>query len=102
MLVSTDGPTLPETPVADWYRDVIFYEVPVKSFFDSNGDGIGDFRGLIGKLDYLTDLGVSCLWLLPYFPSPLQDDGYDVTDYRAIHPSLGAMDEFRELLAEAK
>jgi len=96
-------PTSPDSSSSsDWYRDVIFYEVPVKSFFDSNGDGIGDFRGLIEKLDYLTDLGVSCLWLLPYFPSPLRDDGYDVTDYRAIHPSLGNIDDFRQLLVEAK
>ena len=101
--VSTDGSTAPNVrPGSDWYRDAIFYEVPVKSFFDSNGDGIGDFRGLIEKLDYLVDLGASCLWLHPFFTSPLHDDGYDVTDYRAVHPSLGTIDDLRRLLQEAK
>ena len=62
-----------------WYKDAIFYELQVKSFFDSNADGIGDFRGLVEKLDYLKDLGVDCIWVTPFFPSPLKDDGYDIS-----------------------
>src|SRR5271155_2903011 len=64
-----------------WYRDAIIYELHVRAFADSNGDGIGDFRGLVDKLDYLQDLGVTALWLLPFYPSPLRDDGYDIADY---------------------
>ncbi|MFN2109553.1 MAG: maltose alpha-D-glucosyltransferase [Anaerolineae bacterium] len=85
----------------DWYKDAIFYEVSVKAFADSNGAGIGDLRGLIGKLDYLRDLGVDALWLLPIFPSPLRDDGYDVADYTSIHPNFGTLDDFKALLVEA-
>ncbi len=65
-----------------WYKDAVFYELHVRAFQDGNGDGIGDFLGLTSRLDYLKDLGVDCLWLLPFFPSPLRDDGYDVSDYR--------------------
>ena len=71
-----------------WYKDAIIYEVHVRAFHDSNGDGIGDFRGLIEKLDYLQDLGVTALWLLPFYPSPLRDDGYDIADYTDVHPDL--------------
>jgi maltose alpha-D-glucosyltransferase/alpha-amylase len=85
----------------DWYRDAVIYELRVRSFFDSNDDGIGDLRGLLQKLDYLRDLGVSALWLLPLYPSPLRDDGYDIADYFSVHPSAGTLDDFRELLAEA-
>ncbi|HOU13082.1 MAG TPA: maltose alpha-D-glucosyltransferase [Anaerolineae bacterium] len=85
----------------DWYKDAIFYEVSVKAFADSNGDGIGDLRGMIGKLDYLRDLGVDAVWLLPIFPSPLRDDGYDVADYTTIHPNFGTLDDFKALLVEA-
>ncbi len=74
-----------------WYKDAIIYEVPVKSFFDGNNDGIGDFAGLIEKLDYLQGLGVTCLWLLPCFPSPLKDDGYDISNYTEVHPSYGTL-----------
>jgi maltose alpha-D-glucosyltransferase/alpha-amylase len=84
-----------------WYKDAVIYEVPVRSFFDSNGDGVGDFPGLIAKLDYVAELGVTCLWLLPFFPSPLKDDGYDISDYRAIHPSFGTLDDFKQFLAAA-
>ncbi len=63
-----------------WYKDAIIYEARVRSFYDSDGDGIGDFRGLVEKLDYLQDLGVNALWLLPFYPSPLRDDGYDISD----------------------
>src|SRR5438067_4594352 len=85
-----------------WYTDAVFYEIPVKSFFDGGDDGIGDFTGLTRKLDYLQELGVTCLWLLPFYPSPLRDDGYDVSDYRAIHPSFGSMADFRAFVREAR
>jgi maltose alpha-D-glucosyltransferase/alpha-amylase len=86
---------------ADWYKDAVIYEVRVRSFYDANGDGIGDLRGLIEKLDYLKDLGVSAVWLLPLYPSPLKDDGYDIADYLSVHSAVGTLDDFRELLAEA-
>ncbi|HWG95612.1 MAG TPA: alpha-amylase family glycosyl hydrolase, partial [Nitrospira sp.] len=70
-----------------WYKDAVFYELHVRAFYDSNDDGIGDFAGLIEKLDYLEWLGVDCLWLLPFYPSPLRDDGYDVADFTTIAPS---------------
>jgi maltose alpha-D-glucosyltransferase/alpha-amylase len=85
----------------DWYKDAIFYEVFVRTYADSNGDGIGDLPGLTSKLDYLQDLGVDALWLLPISPSPLRDDGYDVSDYCDIHPDYGTMDDYRTLVAEA-
>ncbi|RPI57033.1 MAG: maltose alpha-D-glucosyltransferase [Acidobacteria bacterium] len=84
-----------------WYKDAIVYEVPVKSFFDADNDGIGDFAGLIEKLDYLQSLGVTCLWLLPCFPSPLKDDGYDISNYTEVHPSYGTVDDFKQFLAAA-
>jgi maltose alpha-D-glucosyltransferase/alpha-amylase len=83
---------------ATWYKDAVFYQLHVKTFFDGDGDGIGDFRGLTSKLDYVRDLGVDCLWLLPMYPSPFRDDGYDIADYCSIHPSYGTMDEFRTFL----
>ena len=84
-----------------WYKDAIIYELHVRSFCDSTGDGIGDFPGLLRRLDYIQELGVTCLWLLPFFASPLRDDGYDVSDYRAIHPDYGTMDDFRAFLHAA-
>jgi maltose alpha-D-glucosyltransferase/alpha-amylase len=84
-----------------WYKDAVIYEAHVKSFYDSNNDGIGDFNGLTQKLDYLHGLGVTCVWLLPFFPSPLRDDGYDVADYRNIHPSYGTLDDFTAFVAAA-
>ena len=77
-------------PASDplWYKDAVIYQVHVRAFCDSNGDGIGDFPGLTEKLDYIQDLGVSCLWLLPFYPSPLRDDGYDIAHYEDVHPSL--------------
>jgi maltose alpha-D-glucosyltransferase/alpha-amylase len=91
-------------PLADdplWYKDTIIYEVHVKSFYDSNGDGIGDFPGLTEKLDYIEDLGVTAIWLLPFYPSPLRDDGYDISDYFGVHPNYGNLKDFREFLKEA-
>ena len=84
-----------------WYKDAIIYELHVKAFMDSNNDGIGDFQGLLSRLDYVQDLGVTCLWLLPFFPSPLRDDGYDISDYLSVHPNYGTMDDFREFLTQA-
>ena len=84
-----------------WYKDAVFYELHVRAFKDSNGDGIGDFPGLMQKLDYLSDLGVTCLWLLPFFPSPLKDDGYDISDYMNVHPIYGTIDDFRAFLDAA-
>src|SRR5665213_2211948 len=84
-----------------WYKDAVLYELHIRAFFDSNGDGIGDLPGLIQKLDYLQDLGVTCLWLLPFFPSPLKDDGYDISDYENIHPMYGTMEDFKAFLAAA-
>jgi maltose alpha-D-glucosyltransferase / alpha-amylase len=84
-----------------WYKDAVIYELHVKAFFDGNNDGIGDFAGLLQKLDYLQDLGVTCIWLLPFFPSPLRDDGYDIADYRNVHPHYGTMEEFQAFLAAA-
>ena len=76
-----------------WFKNAIIYEVPVRAFADSNADGIGDFRGLTQKLDYLQDLGITALWLLPFFPSPLRDDGYDISDYTNINSIYGSVDD---------
>lgn len=81
-----------------WYKNALFYQVYVRAFYDSNGDGHGDLQGLIEKLDYLRTLGVDCLWLMPIYPSPLQDDGYDIADYRGIHPDYGTLDDFKTLV----
>ena len=84
-----------------WYKDALIYEVHIKAFRDGNGDGIGDFAGLLQKLDYLQDLGVTAIWLLPFYPSPLRDDGYDIADYYSINPSYGDLSQFQELLTQA-
>ena len=84
-----------------WYKDAVIYEVRTRSYFDSNGDGIGDLKGLAMKLDYLADLGVTALWLLPHYPSPGRDDGYDIADYTDIHADIGTLEDFDELVAEA-
>jgi maltose alpha-D-glucosyltransferase/alpha-amylase len=84
-----------------WFKDAIIYELHVRAFCDSNNDGIGDFPGLTQRLDYLQDLGVTCLWLLPFFPSPLRDDGYDISDYLSVHPDYGTQDDFRAFLEAA-
>ncbi len=84
-----------------WYKDAIFYELRVRSFYDSSGDGIGDFPGLTAKLDYLRDLGVTALWLLPFYPSPQRDDGYDISNYLDVHPDCGTLHDFAEFLREA-
>ncbi|MEM1170263.1 MAG: maltose alpha-D-glucosyltransferase [Cyanobacteria bacterium P01_H01_bin.35] len=84
-----------------WFKDAIIYEAPVRAFADSNGDGIGDFRGLTEKLDYLQDLGITAIWTLPFFPSPLRDDGYDIADYKTINPIYGNLEDFQEFLDAA-
>src|SRR5438067_13529461 len=86
---------------APWYEDAVFYELSVKSFFDGDNDGVGDFPGLARKLDYIQELGATCVWLLPYYPSPWRDDGYDVSDYRGVHPAHGSVQDFRAFVAEA-
>jgi maltose alpha-D-glucosyltransferase/alpha-amylase len=85
----------------EWYKDAIIYELHVKAFADSNNDGIGDFKGLTSKLDYLKDLGITCIWLLPFYDSPLRDDGYDIADYYKVHPNYGTVEDFKEFLDEA-
>src|SRR5256884_9926588 len=84
-----------------WYKDAIIYQVHVRTFYDSTGDGVGDFRGLAQKLDYLQELGITAIWLMPFFPSPLRDDGYDIADYRSVHPSYGTLDHFKAFLEAA-
>jgi maltose alpha-D-glucosyltransferase/alpha-amylase len=84
-----------------WFKDAIIYEANVRAFHDSDGDGYGDFRGLTQKLDYLEDLGVTAIWMLPFYPSPLKDDGYDIADYTSVNPQFGALADFKDLLKEA-
>ena len=105
LLSSIDATELPVTTLdADelWYKDAIIYQLHVKAFADSNNDGIGDFAGLTEKLGYLQDLGVTALWLLPFYPSPGRDDGYDIADYGSINPDFGTMKDFRRFITEAK
>jgi len=85
----------------EWYKEAVIYELHVRAFADSNGDGIGDFRGLVERLDYLADLGVTALWLLPFYPSPLRDGGYDISDYWGVHPDYGSLEDFKQFLAAA-
>jgi maltose alpha-D-glucosyltransferase / alpha-amylase len=96
-------PASASEPVGDplWYKDAIIYELHVKTFHDSNGDGIGDFRGLIEKLDYLQELGVTAIWILPFYPSPMRDDGYDIADYYDVNPNYGTLEDFQAFLAAA-
>ena len=93
------GPVSAGNPL--WFKDAVIYETHIKTFADSDGDGVGDFRGLIGKLDYLRDLGVTAIWVLPFYPSPLKDDGYDIADYFSVNPSYGTLKDFRDFLREA-
>jgi len=84
-----------------WYKDAVIYQAHVRAYLDSNGDGVGDFPGLTQKLDYLQSLGINCLWLMPFYPSPLRDDGYDISDYENIHPSYGTLADFERFVEEA-
>ena len=90
-----------QNPSAPWYKDALIYQLHVRAFFDANDDGIGDFRGLTRKLDYLQELGITAIWLLPFYPSPLRDDGYDIADYHGVHPKYGTTQDFRAFLREA-
>jgi maltose alpha-D-glucosyltransferase / alpha-amylase len=96
-------PASASEPVGDplWYKDAVIYELHVKTFHDSNGDGIGDFRGLIDKLDYLQELGITAIWILPFYPSPMRDDGYDIADYYDVNPNFGTLQDFQAFLAAA-
>src|ERR1700709_13016 len=91
--------TLADDP--EWYKDALIYELHVRAFADSNGDGIGDFAGLVDKLDYLADFGGTALWLLPFSPSPLRDGGYDISDYWGVNPSYGTLEDFKRFLDAA-
>src|SRR5204863_854783 len=84
-----------------WFKRAVFYEIHIRGFFDGNDDGSGDFRGLTDKLDYLQEIGVDCIWLLPFYPSPLRDGGYDISDFYAIHPDYGTIDDFRFFIDQA-
>ena len=92
---------LPLKRVAGWYKDSIIYQIHVRTFSDANGDGVGDFPGLAQRLDYVQELGVNAIWLMPFFPSPLRDDGYDIAEYKSVHPSYGTLEDFKNFLAIA-
>src|SRR3954466_1756436 len=94
------NPEYGEKPL--WYREAVIYQAHVKSFQDSNGDGVGDFPGLTRRLGYLQDLGVTALWILPFYPSPLRDDGYDIANYMDVHPSYGTLRDFSTFLKAAR
>ena len=93
--------TVPATEDPSWYKDAIIYQLHLKSFFDANNDGVGDFRGLMEKLDYIAELGVTAVWLLPFYPSPRRDDGYDIADYRGVHPDYGTLADASAFVAAA-
>ena len=99
--LADSGVIAPTSSDSLWYKDAIIYQLHVKAFFDANDDGVGDFEGVRHKLDYLQDLGVTALWLLPFYPSPLRDDGYDIAEYRNINPSYGGMHDFKMFVREA-
>ena len=90
----------PRDNAPDWYTCAVFYELAPRAFFDSNGDGVGDLEGIVEKLNYLAWLGVDCIWVLPFYPSPWRDDGYDVSDYVSVAPMFGSLDDFSRLVNE--
>src|SRR5262249_15404616 len=96
---SSESALLEDNP--QWYKDAVIYEVHVRAFCDGNGDGIGDFPGLTEKLDYLQDLGVTAVWLLPYYPSPLKDAGYDIADFKRVHPDYGTLGDLKTFVRAA-
>ena len=95
------GATTPADDAALWYQDAVIYQLNVKAFLDSNADGVGDLKGVTSKLDYVKELGVNTIWLMPFYPSPLKDDGYDISDYHDVHPQYGTLDDFKEMLSES-
>src|SRR6185436_16065212 len=101
MKPTDDAQLLAPAQDALWYKDAVIYQLHIKAFFDSNRDGIGDFAGLAEKLDYVEELGVDTIWLLPFYPSPLRDDGYDIANYRNVHPQYGTREDFRAFVQEA-
>ncbi|HQT79409.1 MAG TPA: maltose alpha-D-glucosyltransferase [Rhodopila sp.] len=103
MNVGHQRPRIVQTDVADplWFKDAIIYQLHVKSFFDGNNDGVGDFAGLTSRLDYIAELGINTIWLLPFYPSPRLDDGYDIADYRGVHPDYGTLNEVKRFIAAA-
>src|ERR1700743_571683 len=99
--LAVEAQQAPQTPQGDhWWQHAVIYEVYPRSFQDSNGDGIGDLRGILGRLDYLVDIGVDAIWISPFYPSPMADFGYDIADYCGIDPTFGTMDDFNTLLAQ--
>jgi maltose alpha-D-glucosyltransferase/alpha-amylase len=92
---------MPTDSDALWFKDAVIYQAHVRAFLDSTNDGVGDFPGFTQKLEYLHSLGINCLWLMPFYPSPLRDDGYDIADYENIHPSYGSLDDFDRFIEEA-
>ena len=101
MLETRDhGVLLPEDETT-WYKDALIYQLHVRAYCDSDGDGGGDFRGLASKLDHIRDLGMTAIWVLPFYPSPLRDDGYDIADYTGVHPAYGTLGDFKLFLREA-
>ncbi|WP_102960180.1 maltose alpha-D-glucosyltransferase [Mangrovicella endophytica] len=101
ILTPNEASAGPNPAAHDWYKDAIIYQVHVKTFADSNGDGVGDFAGLLSRLDYIQELGVTAIWLQPFFPSPLRDDGYDISDYWSVNPTYGTMEDFERFVDEA-
>src|SRR3954470_9565676 len=101
--MNAPSPELARQLAADhlWYKERIIYQLHVKSFFDANNDGIGDFEGLISRLDYIADLGVNVIWLLPFYPSPRRDDGYDIAEYTGVHPEYGSLTDVKKFIAAA-
>lgn len=99
--ITPENPQIDTTDDPLWYRDAVIYQLNVKAFFDSNNDGYGDFKGVTAKLDYVKDLGVNTIWLMPFYPSPLRDDGYDIADYESVHPQYGTLADFKEMLDAA-
>ena len=98
---TTSQASLPPIEDALWYKDAVIYQIHIKSFFDSNNDGVGDFEGLLQKLDYIVDLGVTAIWMLPFYPSPRRDDGYDISDYRGVHTDYGTLNDLRRFVVAA-
>ncbi|WP_213955701.1 maltose alpha-D-glucosyltransferase [Variovorax sp. dw_954] len=99
--LALETPEVDHTSDPQWYRDAVIYQLNVKAFFDTDGDGMGDFKGVTAKLDYVKDLGVNTIWLMPFYPSPLRDDGYDIAEYEDVHPQYGTLADFQEMLDEA-